>query len=296
MKDFDKEIKSKIQGEKIVVPINIHQRIENTLDSLPEITEKPKSHIFQRISAAVACFVFVTLLLLPNVSTGYAEAASKIPVIGELVEVLTLRNYFYSDDRHEMNIDVLNISDAEAKQAAERINMNIDELTHELVGKFYDEVELDDNGYGSIYVDYEIVTNSKEWFTLKLTVTQTSGSSNTYYKFYHINRKTGNYIELHDLFNSDEYRERITDNIKEQIEAQMKADKNKVYFSNDIIAGEEFVSIDKNQNFYINKNNNLVIVFDKYEIAPGSMGCPEFVINKNVFYDILKDEMKGIIK
>ena len=32
------------------------------------------------------------------------------------------------------------------------------------------------------------------------------------------------------------------------------------------------------QNFYINDENQLVIVFDEYEVAPGSMGTPEFVI------------------
>ena len=42
---------------------------------------------------------------------------------------------------------------------------------------------------------------------------------------------------------------------------------------------ECFQKIDGDQNFYINDQDQLVIVFDEYEVAPGSMGMPEFVID-----------------
>ena len=41
---------------------------------------------------------------------------------------------------------------------------------------------------------------------------------------------------------------------------------------------ECFQSIEDDQSFYINNSGQLVIVFDEYEVAPGSMGMPEFVI------------------
>ena len=37
------------------------------------------------------------------------------------------------------------------------------------------------------------------------------------------------------------------------------------------------------QNFYINSEGKVVIVFEKYEIAPGYMGTQEFVIDKQIF-------------
>lgn len=40
------------------------------------------------------------------------------------------------------------------------------------------------------------------------------------------------------------------------------------------------------------KDGNIVIVFDKYEVAPGSMGTPEFVIEKGSISDILKPEYR----
>ncbi len=42
------------------------------------------------------------------------------------------------------------------------------------------------------------------------------------------------------------------------------------------------------QIFYFNAEGNLVIVFDEYEIAPGYMGAQEFVVEKDVYKDLLR--------
>ena len=39
--------------------------------------------------------------------------------------------------------------------------------------------------------------------------------------------------------------------------------------------------------FYINSDGKLVIAFDEAEVAPASMGCPEFVIPTEVIQDML---------
>lgn len=49
-----------------------------------------------------------------------------------------------------------------------------------------------------------------------------------------------------------------------------------------------FGQIRPDQNFYIDKNGNLVIAFDKYEVAAGAQGSPEFVIPQEVIKTILK--------
>ena len=49
-----------------------------------------------------------------------------------------------------------------------------------------------------------------------------------------------------------------------------------------------FKEISKDQKFFINDDGNIVICFDKYEIAPGATGSPEFVIPNDVVKDILK--------
>ena len=42
-----------------------------------------------------------------------------------------------------------------------------------------------------------------------------------------------------------------------------------------------------NQNFYITQQGKLVIVFDKYEVAPGSMGIVDFGIPITLLADVL---------
>lgn len=296
MHDFDKYIKQKIENEEIHVPDSIHESIENTLNTLPKYNKRIKTPMFSKFVATAACFLFLTLFLLPNVNVAYAQTISQIPIIGDLVEVLTIRNYFYTDERHDMDIDVPNVVDTENSEAAERINANIDELTSDLLKKFYDELEITgESGYGAIYVDYNTVMNAENWFTLKLSVSHVSGSSDQYYKYYHIDRRNGQYVEFKDLFSSEEYKDIIIENIKEQMTEQMKNNEGIVYFVDDVIIGEEFASLDDNQNFYFNDKNKLVIVFDKYEVAPGSMGCLEFEIDYVLIENIVKEEFKDIL-
>ena len=297
MNDFDKYIKSKIAEEQTDIPDPVKTRIEQTLADLPEKKHKIKQiRILPRIAAAAACFIFITLFLLPNVSIAYAQALEQVPVIGDIVRVVTIRNYFYSDDRHEMDIDVPKI-DGESSDAADYINKNVSELTTALVNQFYKDLEIaDNNGYGSIHVDYEVITNTDRWFTLKLSVSETAASSNNYFEFYHIDKEQGKIIELGDLFNTDKFSDTLVVEIKKQMQQQMDADITVKYWINDGEIGEEFAAVGVDHNFYWNDDGDLVIVFDQYEVAPGSMGTPEFVIEKDVIGDILKKEFVNAIK
>lgn len=293
MNDFDKYLKSKAREEQTEIPASVKNKIERTLESLPEI-EPQKVHIYaaKKFVAAAACATFIMIFLLPNVSPAYAKAIEKIPVIGDIVRVVTIRNYFYSDNNHEMDINVPKI-EGESGTAADYINKDVSELTTTLVNEFYRKLEIEENrGFGSVHVTYDTVTNTKRWFTLKLSVTQTEASSNHYYEFYHIDKMTGKIIQLGDLFNTDDFSDILVAEIKKQMQEQMDKDENVKYWVEDRELDKGFVSVNEDHNFYWNDNGDLVIVFDKYEVAPGSMGTPEFVINKNIIKNILKPEYK----
>lgn len=295
MSKFNKYIKSKISEERGCIPNSVKLRIEQALEDLPEKNPVIKKiRILPRIAMVAACLIFIMIFFMPNVSVAYAQALEEIPVIGDIIRVVTIRNYFYTDDRHEMNIDVPKI-EGENGEAVDYINKDVSELTAELVNLFYKELELSgNNGYGSIYVDYEVVSNTDRWFTLKLSVMTTVASNNHYFKFYHIDKEHGEIIELGDIFNTDEFSDVLVAEIKKQMQNQMSADDTVAYWINDIYAGEEFSAISSDHNFYWNSDGNLVIVFDKHEVAPGSMGTPEFVIEKTVVKDVLKSEYANI--
>ena len=101
--------------------------------------------------------------------------------------------------------------------------------------------------------------------------------------------------ELADLFNTDKFSDILVEEIKMQMQEQMANDENISYWINNSGIGEEFATVSADHNFYWNENGDLVIIFDKYEVAPGSMGTPEFVIDKGVIRDVLKSEFKDVI-
>lgn len=295
MNDFDRYIKKRIEDEEKPVPDSVKMRIEATLEGLPaKRSQRKPLRFLPKIAAGAVCCAFVVLFLLPNVSIAYAQALEKIPVIGNIVEVITIRNYFYADDKHELDVDVPKI-EADDSEAADLINKDVNEMTSVLVNQFYKDIELsENNGYGSIHVDYEVVTNTARWFTLKLSVSEIAASSNNYYVYYHIDRNNGKIVELIDLFDAEKYSEVLVAEIKRQMEEQMKADDSISYLTSDGEIGEKFAAVSPDTNFYWNIEGDLVIVFDEYEIAPGSMGTPEFVIGKDVIKDILKKEYRDI--
>ena len=67
----------------------------------------------------------------------------------------------------------------------------------------------------------------------------------------------------------------------------MAKDSSKIYWVENAEIGQDFVTLDDKHNFYWDKDGNLVIAFDKYEVAPGYMGNPEFVIPTKIIQNIL---------
>lgn len=297
MNQFDRELRQMAAKEKIVMPVSVQEKVEATLSTLPRIEKAPQKQFRPRpkIAVAAACLAFVLLFVMPNVSVAYAQSMEKIPIIGDLIHVVTIRNYFYSDRNHELDVDVPNISNSTDGSAAEHINQDVDALTQKLVDQFYSEVKgIGAEGHSSLYTDYVVQTNTPRWFTLKLSVHIVAGSGTSYFKYYHIDRASGEIIQLSDLFTTPDFNKIITENIKEQMRQRMAEDSKQVYFMKTAGFGFEFANVDPAHNFYFNDDGDLVIPFDKYEVAPGSMGCPEFVIEKDVIHDILKDEYKDI--
>ena len=295
MNDFDKYIKSMASEENTDIPDSVKNKIEETLAALPEKNiHIKKTKILPRIAATAACFIFVIFFLLPNVNVAYAEAFEEIPIIGRLIKVITVRNYFYSDDYHEMDIDVPKVS-GEDGDAADYINNDVNKLTDTLVKQFYKDLDsIGDSGHSSIYVDYETVTNTESWFTLKMRVHEAAGSSNTYYKYYHIDKKSGKIIKLSDLSEDEGFLETLEKEIRQQMRSQMDNDSSKIYWLDDSVIGKDYVAITPEHNFFWNENGDLVIVFDKYEVAPGAMGTPEFTVDKALISDMLKSEYKNM--
>jgi hypothetical protein len=69
---------------------------------------------------------------------------------------------------------------------------------------------------------------------------------------------------------------------------QMEADENVSYFIDSDMPEEDFQNVKEDQSFHFDEEGNLVISFDEYEVAPGSMGLVEFTVERSVFEAALK--------
>ena len=94
-----------------------------------------------------------------------------------------------------------------------------------------------------------------------------------------LSKASGKQVKLGDLFKSgSNYQKAISQNIIKQMKQEMKADKNKSYFLKENGNPDGFSQIKKKQQFYINKKNQVVIVFNQGEVGPMSMGSQSFVL------------------
>lgn len=57
-----------------------------------------------------AAMIAVAFVLLPNTSASAAIAMERIPVLGNLVKVVTFRNYEYASERHQAEVDVAKLA------------------------------------------------------------------------------------------------------------------------------------------------------------------------------------------
>ncbi|WP_299082000.1 RsiV family protein [uncultured Fretibacterium sp.] len=110
--------------------------------------------------------------------------------------------------------------------------------------------------------------------TLEHGRTESMASSETFVRYETIDLETGQELALSDLFKDDGYSKVLSGIVKAQMKEQMKKDKSKSYFLEEL---EKDFDIGRDQPFYI-ENGKLVLVFNQGTVAPYSMGTCTFVI------------------
>ena len=144
-------------------------------------------------------------------------------------------------------------------------------------------------GYTATDISHTVIRDDEDMFILRFDATLNAGGSVNYSRYFTLDRQTGQILTLADLFLPESnYVFPISREIKAQMAEQMKAGEANYFLPGGIWSDEEcFQSIEDDQSFYINNSGQLVIVFDEYEVAPGSMGMPEFVIPSSLLNGLL---------
>jgi len=290
MKFFqDMKIKKAVKSENVKVPDNFSKIIDETLNGLEdnhkEVNKKPAFRITFKLASAM---IVLVLLILPNISNDISYAMQGIPVVGNIVKAITIRRYFEKEGKSELDIEIPVIEDED--ETSQIVNDDVNELTQRIIDMYNEE--KDPENHLSVKLESEVLENSEDWFTLKLELSEVRAGSNIRYKIYHVDKKKDKIITLAELFVSDDFKENISNEIKRQMLSRMTEDEGVVYWVNNNIEDWNFKTIEENQEFYFSKDKNIVIVFDKYEVAPGAMGTPEFEIDKEIYKMFLKEEYK----
>lgn len=237
-------------------------------------------------AAAAAALV---LVIVPNTSAEAAYAMEQIPILGDVIRAVTIRNYQYEDENFLADIEEVRLENVKMEGSIQTINESIEEMTDRLIARFEEQVEQGE-GHSGIYAGHEVVTDTDTWFTLRIHVTEIEASGFQYQYYYHIDKTTGEIATLKDLFKEGaDYITPISENIKEQMREQMQADESKVYWvDSKEEMGHQFEAVKADQNFYVNQNGQIVICFDEYEVAPGYMGLVEFTVDEEAVAAIRK--------
>lgn len=251
--------------------------------------------IYKRSGVAVASLAISTGILTVGVnsSPAFADKLSKIPVVSSIVKVITFKEYNINEDKYKANIEVPSIEGLENKALEDSLNEKYISENKKLYEDFITDMEglkKIDDGHLGIESGYVVKTDNENILSIGRYVVNTVGTSSTTFEYDTIDKKNEILITLPSLFKDNKYIEIISENIKEQMRGQMKSDSKKVYWIDDESGNgnmDIFKEISENQNFYINDQSQLVISFNKYEVAPGYMGIVEFTIPTDILSDVL---------
>lgn len=230
-----------------------------------------------------------------NCMPDLARALEAAPVLGPVIRIVDLRTYGlrWGDTSLSGELPVLEDAappaDAESVvSGAEEMNQQTEAYVAQVQEAFLWYAAREYQGYVASDTGYQVLRDDEELLSLCFYTTLNAGGSVDYSRCFTLNKGTGEILSLSDLFpEGSDYVGAISADILRQMEEQVEAGEGDYFIPGGIWPEEDcFQAIDADQNFYLDASGNLVIVFGEYEVAPGSMGMPRFVIDAQAIPDM----------
>ena len=283
--NFDEELKTALKTDAVPdenLILEVKQKIMRK-NKISLVKVLLKTAAAAAISMSVLCAgVFAAV----NVSETAAAAMYTIPIIGKMAKVMTVREYnFTTENNKNFSASIkqpeINLGKTEAEK---QVNKLAEDYIDEIVSMYKaDETASEGMGNYQLTTDYEVLTDNDNYFSMKIWTNLVMAGSNSFEKYFTIDKKADKIITLADLFDKNfDYKTYIYNEILKQMKENIAKDDMCSYFipeSSDINDGN-FTEITGDENFYINESGNIVICFDKYDVAPGYMGLVSFEIKR----------------
>lgn len=248
--------------------------------------ERKRRQIRRRVlsTAAAACACFA---LLVNFSPSFAGAVGQVPVLGQLARIFTVTQYAVDDRDHLISVRLPALENTGHTDLEQRINGEIRTRIELVLQESEDRAREARDAYVAtggieedfipiiINVDYEVKCQNDQYLSFIIHKTETLANAYTESYTYNIDLQTGRETTLQDILGPD-YKEIANRAVREGIAERSKDPDNLYFDGSEGVDG--FQSIADDQKFYLNSAGNPVVIFAKYEIAPGYMGEQEFEI------------------
>lgn len=166
---------------------------------------------------------------------------------------------------------VVNVKDDKVKKVINKlITQAIDDFTNE-----FKEFDKEPNTEHKLIADitFQNYYSDDKIISFSINATQIMADSYLQKKFYTVDLKTGEVYNIEHFLGSD-YQNIVKKSVQQQIAENKEKYPNLMYFDEAL----NNLKITNEQPFYINKDNQVVVVFNQFEIAPGYMSLPEFII------------------
>lgn len=267
-------------------PDELHRRLDALIASAPRRSRRRAALIWFRRVGGTAVAAMLALCIAANSSPAAAAALTDIPVLGQVIRIFTFRVYEDSENGVQLKLSTPHVAGMGDPEAEARINEVFDQYAEKIIAQYEADVASVaglEEGHINIDSSYETLVDTDRQLTVAIYTAISMASTQQCNTFYNIDKQTGELVPLSGLFVSGaDYITPISDEIKRQMREQMEADSNVYYWVDDPVEEWNFKSIDENHQYYVNGQGELVISFDKYDVAPGYMGAVTFTIPSDV--------------
>lgn len=280
-----KIIDAKRKYNNIKIPNELNEIINQSINK-----NRPKNKIKYFYTAAASFFLFI--LIGVNISETFAKTFSKLPILGEVISIISIHSKKIDNDKVlDVEIPKIYSNDENINNITNKINKEIKNIVNNYTKEAeqrileYKDAFIETGGTEEEFnkknivvdVSYNIKSESINHLSLVLNTNENWANAYNVSHYYNINLNTGNNITLKDIL-GDNYIDIANKSIEKQIKQKIKEDENASFFGYGDNNIEGFKTVTDETNFYINEKGYPVIVFEKYEIAPGYMGQIEFEI------------------
>ena len=236
------------------------------------------------VLSAVACLLLTVSLVL-NLAPALAANLYELPMLGQVAKLFTFWRFEEADESIYIQARLPVLQNTGNTALEERINkeitLRLNQKLSEAKAKAKDfyEAYLETGGKKDEYIpleveiDYTIKCQNNKYISFVVSKVETQASFYEEDDYYNIDLETGKDLTLKNLLGAN-YADKVVRTVQEGIRKRESENPDNQYFHEETT----LMAVDPDQDFYINEAGNVVLVFSKYDLAPGYMGSQEFEV------------------